>query len=165
MHLELLNLSPSETLGHVIGLARARALLLLAVHAHAGETARLTADFLCFKSSAKATAGTVSELTPQPHAWVVGVCSPERGPPEGGGRAEMSGDALVPALEAARAAGKALCAGAALTAALYLIRRVCLIMAWKSGGTSQAELVNNLRSECVRCSPLSPHPSSTQGRD
>uniref|UniRef100_A0AAY5E871 Protein-L-isoaspartate O-methyltransferase n=1 Tax=Electrophorus electricus TaxID=8005 RepID=A0AAY5E871_ELEEL len=36
--------------------------------------------------------------------------------------------------------------GAALTAALYLIRRLCLIMAWKSGGTNQAELVNNLRS-------------------
>uniref|UniRef100_A0A3B4C6H3 Protein-L-isoaspartate O-methyltransferase n=2 Tax=Pygocentrus nattereri TaxID=42514 RepID=A0A3B4C6H3_PYGNA len=58
----------------------------------------------------------------------------------------MSGDAPpASALEAAGVVGKAVCAGAALTAALYLIRRVCLIMAWKSGGTSQAELVNNLR--------------------
>uniref|UniRef100_A0A674BV68 Protein-L-isoaspartate(D-aspartate) O-methyltransferase n=1 Tax=Salmo trutta TaxID=8032 RepID=A0A674BV68_SALTR len=37
-------------------------------------------------------------------------------------------------------------AGAALTEALYLLRRVCVIMAWKSGGASHAELVNNLRS-------------------
>uniref|UniRef100_A0A671SWF8 Protein-L-isoaspartate O-methyltransferase n=1 Tax=Sinocyclocheilus anshuiensis TaxID=1608454 RepID=A0A671SWF8_9TELE len=41
--------------------------------------------------------------------------------------------------------GRAVCACAALTAALYLIRRVCLTMAWKSGGASHAELVNNLR--------------------
>ncbi|KAG2468097.1 PIMT methyltransferase, partial [Polypterus senegalus] len=41
--------------------------------------------------------------------------------------------------------GKAICAGAALTGALYLIRSVCSMMAWKSGGASHAELVNNLR--------------------
>ncbi|XP_018599195.2 protein-L-isoaspartate(D-aspartate) O-methyltransferase isoform X1 [Scleropages formosus] len=49
------------------------------------------------------------------------------------------------ALEVVSVVGKAVCAGAALTAALYLIRRVCLMMAWKSGGASHAELVNNLR--------------------
>lgn len=38
-------------------------------------------------------------------------------------------------------------AGSALTEALYLLRRVCVIMAWKSGGASHAELVNNLRSK------------------
>lgn len=58
---------------------------------------------------------------------------------------DMSGD--VSALEVVTVVGRAVCAGAALTAALYLIRRVCLIMAWKSGGASHAELVNNLRSE------------------
>lgn len=66
-------------------------------------------------------------------------------------RAGMSGaDAAgTPSVwEVVRVLGRAVCAGAALTAALYLIRRVCLIMAWKSGGASQAELVNNLRSEC-----------------
>ncbi|KAM8831877.1 protein-L-isoaspartate(D-aspartate) O-methyltransferase isoform 3-T4 [Spinachia spinachia] len=41
--------------------------------------------------------------------------------------------------------GKTVGAGAALTAAVYLLRKVCLIMAWKSGGASHAELVNNLR--------------------
>lgn len=44
--------------------------------------------------------------------------------------------------------GRTVGAGAALTAAVYLLRKVCLIMAWKSGGTSHAELVNNLRSKC-----------------
>lgn len=57
----------------------------------------------------------------------------------------MSGDVSV--LEVVTVVGRAVCAGAALTAALYLIRRVCSIMAWKSGGASHAELVNNLRSE------------------
>ncbi len=60
---------------------------------------------------------------------------------------DMSGD--VSALEVVTVVGRAVCAGAALTAALYLIRRVCLIMAWKSGGASHAELVNNLRSEFI----------------
>lgn len=60
------------------------------------------------------------------------------------------GDVPAPSVwEVVSVLGRALCAGAALTAALYLIRRVCLIMAWKSGGASQAELVNNLRSECL----------------
>lgn len=60
----------------------------------------------------------------------------------------MSSDVSSPSvLEVVTVVGKTVCAGAALTAALYLIRRVCLIMAWKSGGTTQAELVNNLRSE------------------
>ncbi|XP_058247750.1 protein-L-isoaspartate(D-aspartate) O-methyltransferase isoform X5 [Hemibagrus wyckioides] len=58
----------------------------------------------------------------------------------------MPGDVPAPSVwEVVSVLGRALCAGAALTAALYLIRRVCLIMAWKSGGASQAELVNNLR--------------------
>lgn len=62
-----------------------------------------------------------------------------------------SGDVPAPSVwEVVSVLGRALCAGAALTAALYLIRRVCLIMAWKSGGASQAELVNNLRSECLK---------------
>ncbi|XP_073667556.1 protein-L-isoaspartate(D-aspartate) O-methyltransferase isoform X1 [Paramisgurnus dabryanus] len=52
----------------------------------------------------------------------------------------MPGDVSV--LEVVTVLGRAVCAGAALTAALYLIRR---IMAWKSGGASHAELVNNLR--------------------
>ncbi|XP_026050766.1 protein-L-isoaspartate(D-aspartate) O-methyltransferase-like isoform X2 [Carassius auratus] len=56
---------------------------------------------------------------------------------------DMSGD--VNALDVLTLVGRAVCTGAALTAALYLIRRVCLIMAWKSGGASHAELVNNLR--------------------
>ncbi|KTG03347.1 hypothetical protein cypCar_00014518 [Cyprinus carpio] len=59
----------------------------------------------------------------------------------------MSGDD-VSALDVLTLVGRAVCAGAALTAALYLIRRLSLIMAWKSGGASHAELVNNLRSEC-----------------
>lgn len=53
----------------------------------------------------------------------------------------------VSALDVLTLVGGAVCAGAALTAALHLIRRLCLIMAWKSGGASHAELVNNLRSE------------------
>ncbi|XP_037099979.1 protein-L-isoaspartate(D-aspartate) O-methyltransferase isoform X1 [Syngnathus acus] len=59
----------------------------------------------------------------------------------------MSGDvsAAPSALEVATFLGKTLGAGAALTAAVYLARKVCLIMAWKSGGASHAELVNNLR--------------------
>lgn len=60
----------------------------------------------------------------------------------------MSSDVSPPdVLEVVSVVGKAVCAGAALTAALYLIRRVCLMMAWKSGGASHAELVNNLRSK------------------
>ncbi|XP_026197743.1 protein-L-isoaspartate(D-aspartate) O-methyltransferase [Anabas testudineus] len=48
-------------------------------------------------------------------------------------------------LEVVSFVGKTVGAGAALTAAVYLLRKVCLIMAWKSGGASHAELVNNLR--------------------
>lgn len=65
----------------------------------------------------------------------------------------MSGDvsAAPPSpLEVASFIGKTVGAGAALTAAVYLLRKVCLIMAWKSGGASHAELVTNLRSES-RC--------------
>ena len=51
------------------------------------------------------------------------------------------------ALEVVSFIGKTFGAGAALTAAVYLLRKVCLIMAWKSGGASHAELVNNLRSK------------------
>ncbi|XP_077408007.1 protein-L-isoaspartate(D-aspartate) O-methyltransferase [Vanacampus margaritifer] len=59
----------------------------------------------------------------------------------------MSGDvsAAPSALEVASFIGKTFGAGAALTAAVYLVRKVCLKMAWKSGGASHAELVNNLR--------------------
>ncbi|KAM9553370.1 protein-L-isoaspartate(D-aspartate) O-methyltransferase-like isoform 2-T2 [Salvelinus alpinus] len=58
----------------------------------------------------------------------------------------MSRDVSPPSvLEVVSFIGKGVCAGAALTAALYLLRRVCLIMAWKSGGANHAELVNNLR--------------------
>lgn len=55
------------------------------------------------------------------------------------------------ALEVVSFLGKTVGAGAALTAAVYILRKVCLIMAWKSGGASHAELVNNLRSksECA----------------
>lgn len=62
----------------------------------------------------------------------------------------MPGDvsaASPSALEVVSFIGKTVGAGAALTAAVYLLRKVCLIMAWKSGGASHAELVNNLRSK------------------
>lgn len=63
----------------------------------------------------------------------------------------MSRDVSPPSvLEVVSFIGKTFGAGAALTAAVYLLRRVCLIMAWKSGGASHAELVNNLRSK-FRC--------------
>lgn len=64
----------------------------------------------------------------------------------------MSGDAPAAppsALEVVSFLGKTVGAGAALTAAVYLLRKVCLIMAWKSGGASHAELVTNLRSKSV----------------
>lgn len=54
------------------------------------------------------------------------------------------------ALEVVSFLGKLLCAVAALKAALYLLRRVCLTMAWKSGGASHSELIHNLRSMCAR---------------
>ncbi|XP_038660984.1 protein-L-isoaspartate(D-aspartate) O-methyltransferase isoform X2 [Scyliorhinus canicula] len=49
------------------------------------------------------------------------------------------------ALEVISIVGRAVCAGVLLTAALYLVRALCQRMAWKCGGESQAELVNNLR--------------------
>ncbi|XP_041325737.1 protein-L-isoaspartate(D-aspartate) O-methyltransferase [Pyrgilauda ruficollis] len=61
----------------------------------------------------------------------------------GGGGEEA---APVSALEVVSFLGKLLCAVAALKAALYLLRRVCLAMAWKSGGASHSELIHNLRS-------------------
>ncbi|XP_014350967.1 protein-L-isoaspartate(D-aspartate) O-methyltransferase isoform X2 [Latimeria chalumnae] len=63
----------------------------------------------------------------------------------GGGPAAAVGPADVTPVEVFTFLVKLVCAGAALTAVLYLIRRVCLIMAWKSGGTCHSELVNNLR--------------------
>lgn len=59
----------------------------------------------------------------------------------------MSRDVSPPVLEVVSFVGKTVGAGAALTAAVYLLRRVCLTMAWKSGGASHTELVNNLRSK------------------
>lgn len=53
------------------------------------------------------------------------------------------------ALEVVSFLGKLLCAVAALKAALYLLRRACLAMAWKSGGASHSELIHNLRSESL----------------
>ncbi|XP_030054343.1 protein-L-isoaspartate(D-aspartate) O-methyltransferase isoform X2 [Microcaecilia unicolor] len=58
---------------------------------------------------------------------------------------EESASNDVTALEVVSFLGKLLCAVAALKAALYLLRRLCLAMAWKSGGASHAELVQNLR--------------------
>lgn len=72
-----------------------------------------------------------------------------RAVPPSGGRAGGEEAAPVSALEVVSFLGKLLCAVAALKAALYLIRRVCLAMAWKSGGASHSELIHNLRSECV----------------
>lgn len=43
--------------------------------------------------------------------------------------------------------GKLLGIAAALKVLLYLLR-VCLAMAWKSGGASHSELIHNLRSKC-----------------
>ncbi|KAJ6660162.1 hypothetical protein lerEdw1_018089 [Lerista edwardsae] len=74
--------------------------------------------------------------------------------PPSGGRASAAAAAAaaggeeaapVSALEVVSFLGKLLCAVAALKAALYLLRRVCLAMAWKSGGASHSELIHNLR--------------------
>lgn len=46
--------------------------------------------------------------------------------------------------------GKLLGTVAALKVILYLLR-VCLAMAWKSGGASHSELIHNLRSKCHSC--------------
>ncbi|XP_062833627.1 protein-L-isoaspartate(D-aspartate) O-methyltransferase isoform X1 [Anolis carolinensis] len=64
-----------------------------------------------------------------------------------GGRAAAAEEEAAPvsALEVVSFLGKLLCAVAALKAALYLLRRICLAMAWKSGGASHSELIHNLR--------------------
>uniref|UniRef100_A0A8C3URV2 Protein-L-isoaspartate O-methyltransferase n=1 Tax=Catharus ustulatus TaxID=91951 RepID=A0A8C3URV2_CATUS len=71
-----------------------------------------------------------------------------RGGGGGHGAGRRSGEEAAPvsALEVVSFLGKLLCAVAALKAALYLLRRVCLAMAWKSGGASHSELIHNLRS-------------------
>lgn len=53
--------------------------------------------------------------------------------------------------------GKLLGAVAALKAAEYLLRALCAVMAWKSGGASHSELVGNLRSECDRSGDIIGH--------
>ncbi|XP_078261652.1 protein-L-isoaspartate(D-aspartate) O-methyltransferase [Rhinoraja longicauda] len=59
---------------------------------------------------------------------------------------ETGGDVVrASTLEAISVVGRTVCAGVVLTAALYLLRSLCHSMAWKCGGDSQAELVNNLR--------------------
>ncbi|XP_057261606.1 protein-L-isoaspartate(D-aspartate) O-methyltransferase isoform X1 [Pezoporus wallicus] len=65
----------------------------------------------------------------------------------GGGGGGGGGEEAVPvsALEVVSFLGKLLCAVAVLKAALYLLRRACLAMAWKSGGASHSELIHNLR--------------------
>ncbi|CAM5142986.1 unnamed protein product [Natator depressus] len=65
--------------------------------------------------------------------------------PPPGGRAVAEEAVPESALEVVSFLGKLLCAVAALKAALYLLRRVCLAMAWKSGGSSHSELIHNLR--------------------
>ncbi|CAJ0938610.1 unnamed protein product [Ranitomeya imitator] len=45
--------------------------------------------------------------------------------------------------------GKLLGAVAALKAAEYLLRALCVAMAWKSGGASHSELVGNLRKNAI----------------
>lgn len=60
-----------------------------------------------------------------------------------------SGDAsgAVTVWEVVSLLGKLLGTVAALKVVLYLLR-VCLAMAWKSGGASHSELIHNLRSKC-----------------
>ncbi|XP_063773526.1 protein-L-isoaspartate(D-aspartate) O-methyltransferase isoform X4 [Pseudophryne corroboree] len=68
---------------------------------------------------------------------------PVRGPalsPPGGPADDVS------LLEVLGFLGKLLGAVAALKAAEYLLRALCAVMAWKSGGANHAELVGNLRS-------------------
>ncbi|XP_067900617.1 protein-L-isoaspartate(D-aspartate) O-methyltransferase isoform X1 [Heterodontus francisci] len=59
---------------------------------------------------------------------------------------EAGGDVgVVSVVEVISIVGRTVCAGVLLTAALYLLCELCQRMAWKCGGDSQAELVNNLR--------------------
>lgn len=66
-----------------------------------------------------------------------------------GGNGGNGGDAsgAVTVWEVVSLLGKLLGTVAALKAILYLLR-VCLAMAWKSGGASHSELIHNLRSKC-----------------
>ncbi|XP_041108258.1 protein-L-isoaspartate(D-aspartate) O-methyltransferase-like isoform X2 [Polyodon spathula] len=98
---------------------------------------------MCFqKIKLLETASTDSQQA----IWLCSLHSPAAMQRSAGGAVSSeAGDVGATALEVVSVVGKAVCAGAALTAALYLIRRVCLTMAWKSGGSCQAELVNNLR--------------------
>lgn len=67
----------------------------------------------------------------------------------GGGGGSSSGDAsgAVTVWEVVSLLAKLLGTVAALKVVLYLLR-VCLAMAWKSGGASHSELIHNLRSKC-----------------
>lgn len=63
-----------------------------------------------------------------------------------GGNSEDSSGAVT-VWEVVSLLGKLLGTVAALKVVLYLLR-VCLAMAWKSGGASHSELIHNLRSKC-----------------
>lgn len=67
----------------------------------------------------------------------------------GGSSGGNSGDAswAVTVWEVVSLLGKLLGTVAALKVILYVLR-VCLAMAWKSGGASHSELIHNLRSKC-----------------
>lgn len=68
---------------------------------------------------------------------------------DGSKSGSSSGDAsgAVTVWEVVSLLGKLLGTVAALKVILYLLR-VCLAMAWKSGGASHSELIHNLRSKC-----------------
>ncbi|KAJ8797258.1 hypothetical protein J1605_017486 [Eschrichtius robustus] len=68
---------------------------------------------------------------------------------DGSSSGSYSGDAsgAVTVWEVVSLLGKLLGTVAALKVVLYLLR-VCLAMAWKSGGASHSELIHNLRSKC-----------------
>lgn len=66
----------------------------------------------------------------------------------GGNSGDASGAVTV--WEVVSLLGKLLGTVAALKVVLYLLR-VCLAMAWKSGGASHSELIHNLRSKCHPC--------------
>jgi hypothetical protein len=68
---------------------------------------------------------------------------------DGSNSGDFGGDAggAVTVWEVVSLLGKLLGTVAALKVVLYLLR-VCLAMAWKSGGASHSELIHNLRSKC-----------------
>lgn len=68
-----------------------------------------------------------------------------QGSHSGGNSEDPSGAVTV--WEVVSLLGKLLGTVAALKVVLYLLR-VCLAMAWKSGGASHSELIHNLRSKC-----------------